>query len=114
MSRTTVQKRIGQMEAAGIIAGYSLKLGDSYAAQTFQAYVSLVVKPHYSSAVAAALQRLPAVEALYAVSGKIDLVAIMRVNSPAQMDETLDRIGSIEGVEDTESAIVLTTRFDRR
>jgi DNA-binding Lrp family transcriptional regulator len=114
MSRTTVQKRIGQMEAAGIIAGYSLKLGDSYAAQTFQAYVSLVVKPRYSSAVAAALQRLPAVEALYAVSGKIDLVAIMRVNSPAQMDETLDRIGSIEGVEDTESAIVLTTRFDRR
>jgi DNA-binding Lrp family transcriptional regulator len=54
------------------------------------------------------------VEALYTVSGKIDLVAIMRVSSPAELDATLDRIGTIEGVRDTDSAIVLSTKFDRR
>ena len=53
-------------------------------------------------------------EALYTVSGKIDLVAIMRVNSPAELDATLDRIGEFEGVRDTDSAIVLSTKFDRR
>lgn len=114
LSRTTVQKRLAHLEGNGAITGYSVKLGDLYAARTFQAYVNLVVKPRYSNSVAAALQRMPEVEALYTVSGKIDMVAIMRVTSPALMDDALDRIGAIEGVEYTESAIVLTTRFDRR
>jgi len=114
LSRTTVQKRMAQLEAASIIAGYSLKLGSDYNSKTFQAYVSLVVKPRYSTSVANALKRMPEVEALYSVSGKIDLVAVMRVSSPSKMDATLDRIGAIEGVEDTDSAIVLSTKFDRR
>lgn len=114
LSRTTVQKRLGQLEASGVIAGYRLKLGDSYGADTFQAYVNLVVDPKYSARVAAALENLPEVEALYTVSGKIDLVAIMRVNNPAVLDATLDKIGAIDGVRDTDSAIVLSTKFDRR
>lgn len=114
LSRTTVQKRLAQLEATNVIAGYSLKLGEDYTSSTFQAYVNLVVKPRYSNAVAASLERMPEVEALYTVSGKIDFVAVMRVNTPADMDTALDHIGSIEGVEDTDSAIVLKTKFDRR
>ncbi len=114
LSRTTVQKRLGQLEASGVIAGYRLKLGDCYGVDTFQAYVNLVVEPKYSGRVAAALEKLPEVEALYTVSGKIDLVAIMRVNNPAVLDATLDKIGAIDGVRDTDSAIVLSTKFDRR
>lgn len=114
LSRTTVQKRLGQLEASGVIAGYRLKLGDTFRAESFQAYVNLVVEPKYSVQVAAALERMPEIEALYTVSGKIDLVAIMRVNSPAVLDATLDRIGAMDGVRDTDSAIVLSTKFDRR
>lgn len=114
LSRTTVQKRIARLEETGILAGYTVTLGDTYRAETLQAYVNLVVQPRCSGAVAAALQQMPEVEALYTVSGKIDLVAIMRVHSPAAMDAVLDRIGAMEGVEDTDSAIVLATKFDRR
>jgi len=114
LSRTTVQKRMAQLEASGVIAGYQVKLGASYQSSTFQAYVSLVVDPHLGSEIAKALQRMPEVEALYTVSGKIDLVAIMRVTSPAELDLTLDRIGAMDGVRDTDSAIVLSTKFDRR
>lgn len=114
LSRTTVQKRMAQLESSGVIAGYKVKLGDRYAASTFQAYVNLVVDPHFSHSLAQALQRMPEVEALYTVSGKIDLVAIIRVSSPVELDNTLDRIGELEGVRDTDSAIVLSTRFDRR
>jgi DNA-binding Lrp family transcriptional regulator len=114
LSRTTVQKRLASLEESGVIAGYTVKLGDRYRAETLQAYVSLVVQPRYSNAVAAALRAMPEVEALYSVSGKIDLVAIMRVHSPAEMDAVLDRIGATEGVEDTDSAIILATKFDRR
>lgn len=114
LSRTTVQKRLAQLEASGIIAGYTLRLSDDYRARTFQAYVSLVVEPRCSARIAAALERMTEVEALYTVSGKIDLVAIIRVDAPPQLDATLDRIGAIEGVRDTDSAIVLATKFDRR
>jgi DNA-binding Lrp family transcriptional regulator len=114
LSRTTVQKRLALLESSGVIAGYQLKLGDVFQSNTFQAYVNLVVDPHQGSQIASALKNMSAVEALYTVSGKIDLVAIMRVNSPAELDSTLDRIGELEGVRDTDSAIVLSTRFDRR
>jgi len=114
LSRTTVQKRLAQLEHSGIITGYKVKLSDDYRAETFQAYVNLVVDPRMGAAVAAALERMSQVEALCTVSGKIDLVAIMRVHSPAELDAALDRIGELEGVRDTDSNIVLSTKFDRR
>lgn len=114
LSRTTVQKRLAQLETAGVIRGYTVSLGDHYLADTLQAYANLVVEPRFGAPVAAALQRMPEVEALYTVSGKIDLVALIRVHAPTELDVTLDKIGAIEGVRDTESAIVLATKFDRR
>jgi DNA-binding Lrp family transcriptional regulator len=114
LSRTTVQKRLAQLESSGVITGYKVKLSDKYRAETFQAYVNLVVDPKLSGQVANVLERMPQVEALYTVSGKIDFVAIMRVRSPVELDSALDRIGELEGVRDTDSAIVLSTRFDRR
>lgn len=114
LSRTTVQKRLERLDADNIIAGYHIKLGEKYKAATLQAYVNLIVQPRYGAGVATALADMPEVEALYTVSGKIDLVAIMRVKSPSDMDAALDRIGAIPGIEDTESAMVLATKFDRR
>ena len=114
LSRTTVQKRLAVLESSGVITGYRVKLSDMYRAETFQAYVNLVVEPRLSGQVAKILERMPQVEALYTVSGKIDLVAIMRVRSPSELDAALDRIGALEGVQDTDSAIVLSTKFDRR
>lgn len=114
LSRTTVQKRLAQLEESGIIAGYNLKLGDVYQSRTFQAYVNLVVDPHLGNQVVSALEGMSELEALHTVSGKIDLVAIIRVHAPAELDSVLDRIGEIDGVRDTDSAIVLSTKFDRR
>ena len=114
LSRTTVQKRLAQLEASGVIAGYRVKLGERFVAETLQAYVNIVVEPKYGAPVARALQRMSEVEALYTVSGKIDMVALVRVNTPLELDTALDRIGATEGVRDTESAILLSTRFDRR
>jgi len=114
LSRTTVQKRLAQLESSGIISGYHLKMGDEYQSGTLQAYVSLVVQPRRSVEIARELEQMPEVAALYTVSGKIDLVAILRVISPAEMDQALDRMGAIKGVRDTDSAMVLRTKFDRR
>jgi DNA-binding Lrp family transcriptional regulator len=54
------------------------------------------------------------VEALYSVSGKYDLIAVVRTGSAEEMDRFLDLAGVAPGVTGTESAVILSTKFDRR
>ncbi len=114
LSRTTVQNRFNWLEQSGVISGYSLRLSDSFRSKSLQAYVNLEVEPKSMVAVVSALEKLAAVESLYSVSGKIDFVAIVRVDSPAELDAALDLIGALSGVKATNSAIVLSTKFNRR
>jgi DNA-binding Lrp family transcriptional regulator len=57
---------------------------------------------------------MPSVQTLLSVSGKYDIVALLRAPTTERIDELLDDIGVIEGVNDTESSIILATRLDRR
>ena len=50
---------------------------------------------------------------LHSVSGTFDMVAIVVSESVAEMDRVIDRIGALEGVERTNTAIILSTRIDR-
>ena len=114
VARTTAQKRLNQLEARGVIQGYTVKLADDELSDVFQAYINLVVEPHSSVSVAMALEKIMQVEALFTVSGKIDFIAIVRVTSPAELDKVLDQICTLPGVKDTRSALVLASKFDRR
>jgi DNA-binding Lrp family transcriptional regulator len=57
---------------------------------------------------------MPQVEALYSVSGKYDLIALVRTTSAQDMDKLLDLAGAVPGVTGTESAVILSTKIDRR
>ena len=114
ISRTTAQHRLKQLEKKGVILGYTVKLSDQSVSGGFEAYVNLVVDPPANASVTLALEKIPEVQALFTVSGKIDFVAIIRVVSPAELDAVLDKICALSGVRDTRSALVLTSKFDRR
>ena len=114
IARTTTQRRLSRLENSGIIRGYTVKLANDNLAGTFQAYVNLTVDPQFSAGVSTALEKMPEVEALFTVSGKIDFVAMIRVASPGELDRLLDQVGKIPGVRDTRSALVLASKFDRR
>lgn len=114
IARTTAQKRLNQLETSGVIQGYTVKLSDDSVSGVFEAYVNLVVDPHANASVTHALEKIPEVEALFTVSGKIDFVAIIRVASPVELDAILDKICALTGVRDTRSALVLASKFDRR
>lgn len=114
VSRTTVQDRLKRLEESGVIAGYGVRLGKGAATSAIQAHVALSIEPRKTHDVVRALTRLPQVETLYTVSGKYDLIAIVRAQSTEIIDRLLDDIGLIEGVTDTESAVILSTKVDRR
>ncbi len=113
-SRSTVQDRLRRLEESGVIAGYGLRLGAEAGLDVVRAIIMLHVVPRALASVVSILKRRPDITVLHAVSGKIDLVAEVACASPEAIDKTLDFIGKLDGVESTESAIILSTKFDRR
>ncbi|SDW82320.1 Lrp/AsnC family transcriptional regulator [Marinobacter mobilis] len=113
LSRSTVQNRIARLEASGIIKGYSLELGGEYNANQVEAHVSIKVHQKLTARTNTALEQIPNVAQLYAVSGEYDLLAIVQAQSLEALSLVLDEIGNLEGVERTNSAVVLETKFRR-
>jgi len=113
LSRSTVQDRIRRLEQGGVIAGYSVVLSPQ-SQPTIQAVVMLEVAPKAAPSVMSALKGESTVATIHTVSGKYDLMALVAVNSMAQLDQVLDSIWEIDGIIRTESAIILSTKLDRR
>lgn len=114
VSRTTIQDRLRRLEINGVIAGYSVRLGDDGPSEGISAVVEISVEPHMNREVVQSLMRMPQVDTLHTVSGKFDLIARIRVLTTDHIDKVLDEIGVIEGITRTESAIILSTKLDRR
>lgn len=113
LSRTTVQSRIERLERTGAIAGYTVKTDDAVEAALVRAHVMITVGPKQTGAIEAALRKIPAVRSLQSVSGVFDLLAVLAAPSIAELDALIDRIGALDGVERTTSAVVLSTRINR-
>jgi DNA-binding Lrp family transcriptional regulator len=114
LSRTTVQDRLRRLEENGAIEGYTVKRGGVAPAQVYSAIVTLAVEPRRQIDVGKAITKLPEVDALWTVSGKFDFIAMIGTQTAQKMDELIDRINMIQGVTDIESAVILSTKLDRR
>ncbi|RRN62159.1 Lrp/AsnC family transcriptional regulator [Caulobacter sp. 602-1] len=112
-SRTTVQSRIERLERDGIIMGYAVRLSPDHEHGAVRAHVMIKIAPKESRAVEAALRAIREVRVLHSVSGDFDMIAVAATTSVARMDEIIDSIGHLPGVERTTSSIVLSTKFDR-
>jgi DNA-binding Lrp family transcriptional regulator len=112
LSRTTVQSRLARLER-GVIAGYTVVVADEVDAALVRAHVLITLEPRKAAPIEAALRRIDEVRTLHSVSGPFDLIAIVAAASIGELDRLIDRIGALDGVERTTSAIVLSTRIQR-
>ena len=108
-----MHSRIERLEREGVIQGYTVRVHDAAERGHIRAHIMITVLPKRAPSVAAALHAMPEVRALHSVSGPFDLVALGVAPSVEAMDELTDRIGAIDGVERTTSAIVLSAKFER-
>jgi DNA-binding Lrp family transcriptional regulator len=113
LSRTTVQSRLERLERQGVIEGYTVRLAQNFARALLRAQVLITVAPKSAARAEAGLRRIPQITALYSVSGLYDLIAMVEAMSVEQMDQTIDEIGALEGIERTMSSIILSTKFVR-
>ena len=105
IARTTVTSRLARLESSKVITGYGVRLSQRVVDGGLQAYVGITVQPRSGNEVQ--------VQQLCAVSGEFDYVAWLRTDSPEQLDQLLDLIGSVDGVEKTTTSIILSSKIDR-
>jgi DNA-binding Lrp family transcriptional regulator len=113
LSRTTVQSRLQRLERQRAVVGYTVVVPDEAEAALVRAHVLVTLAPKRSAAIESALRRIPEVRVLHSVSGPFDLIAVVAAASIGELDTLIDRIGALDGVERTTSAIVLSTRIQR-
>lgn len=112
-SRTSVQSRIERLQRDGVIVGFGVRLAPEHSLGAVRAHVMIKVGPKEARAVTAALRTVSQVRVLHSVSGDVDLIAVAATSSVAEMDQVIDRIGALDGVERTTSSIILSTKFER-
>jgi len=109
VSRGTVQSRLARLTAEGVIRRFTVEIGPDVEETAVRAVTTIQLTGAASRAVARALARVPAVQALHTTNGTWDLVAEIRAGTLTELDEALGAIRSIHGVTNTETSILLTT-----
>lgn len=113
VSRSTVKDRLSRLEHRGVIKGYSLVLSDDFTKGHIAAHVMIKLGTHSSPVVVQQLKRLRQVNKAWAVSGDYDLILLVEADSPGELDEVLDRIRAMDGIADTLTSVVLSTKFEK-
>jgi DNA-binding Lrp family transcriptional regulator len=113
IARTTVQSRLARLERERVIAGYTVVVPDEAEAALVRAHVFITARPKAGAGIEAALRKIAETRTLLSVSGPFDLIAVLAAGSIGELDRLIDRIGALDGVERTTSAIVLSTRIQR-
>ena len=112
-SRTAAQMRLQKLERNGVIEGYSVKLSSSYLEKQVRALVMIKFPPGKRNKIEAALSEMPHLTSLYSISGAFDMAAVISAPTMGVLDVLIDEIGCLEGIDETMSSIILSTKIDR-
>ncbi len=113
ISRSTVQNRIRKLEQSGIIKGFTVEYGDEYEKALVSAHVLIMVHQKLTARTNRELHAMAQVKSVYAISGDYDLIAMVQTETTEGLSAILDDIGNLEGVERTNSSLILETKFTR-
>ena len=117
LSATPCQRRVRELERAGVIRGYSCKVDAQAAGYEIEAFVQVTLEKHAAFTIAEfidELRKIPNVVQCYSLTGQYD--ALLRVLAPsvAGLEHILmTRLVKIPGVANLNSSIVLNRLIDR-
>ena len=113
VSRTAAQMRLQKLERNGVIDGYSVKLSSGYLENQVRALVMIKFPPAKRAEIEKALSAIKSLTSLYSISGTFDMACMISAPAMGKLDETIDKIGCLEGIDETMSSIILSTKIDR-
>lgn len=110
VTRTTVRTRMDRLERQGEIVGYTVLHKSDSAAHPVRALMMIGIQGRGAERILRQLARLPEVRATHTTSGRWDLIAEIGTGSLEELDHTLTRIRAIEGVDTSETSLLLSAR----
>lgn len=109
VSRGTVQNRIDRLQASGTLLGFTIRGGQADNVLRVRAVTTIEIEGGRSNTVLAALGKMAAVRAVHSTNGRWDMVAELDTPDLAAFSEALDLIRAVEGINATETSLLLTT-----
>lgn len=113
ISRGQIYSRLARLEDGNVVAGYTVRLGNAFVASRVRAHMMIKTLPRYHREVEQALAALPHVQAIHAISGEYDIIAMLEAEDGIQLNELIDEIGLFDGVERTTTSVILATKLER-
>ncbi|MEM2113441.1 MAG: HTH-type transcriptional regulator LysM [Candidatus Nitrosocaldus sp.] len=105
LSESAVRRRIKHLLDSGIIKRFTVELGMS---NRTSAITLISVKPSVDTArVSERLKALRGVEVVYEITGQYDIAAIISAQSIGEINKCIDDVRRIDGVDDTNTVIIL-------
>jgi Lrp/AsnC family transcriptional regulator, leucine-responsive regulatory protein len=112
LSPAAVFERVKRLERDGILRRFTISLDPVAVGLPVCAFIRVKTRLSCRS-VAQTLVTMHEIEECHAVAGEDCLLLKVRVETPQALEELLDRMKSIEGLESTITTVVLTTHFER-
>ncbi|MDL0135075.1 Lrp/AsnC family transcriptional regulator [Halobacterium salinarum] len=109
LSKSAVHYRLNKLKENGVITGVTADLAPLIFGLDMVALteISVVHERGYSEEIGEQLSEIDGVEQVYYTMGDIDFMAIVRVQDRDQMNEVIDSIIAIDGVNQTSSTFVM-------
>lgn len=111
LSAPAVMKRLRKLEAAGFVRGYHAELEGRTLGLDITAFVGLSINfPKNIDEFARLLEDLDEVQECHHVTGRHSLLLKVRTRDTAALEELIGRLQRVDGVQGTETNVVLSTR----
>ncbi|AOX44702.1 MULTISPECIES: Lrp/AsnC family transcriptional regulator [unclassified Microbacterium] len=107
LSRNTVQARMSRLERGGVFLSYERTLSAEALGFPIEAFLQVTVRQAELPAIRAELAKVPEVLQAHGLSGQVDLLVRVACRDTQHLFDTDARILAIEGVERTETSLVM-------
>ncbi len=110
LSRTTVRARIERLVERGDILGFTVVTKADALRDPVRALMMIGIEGRGANRITRQLQGLTEVRAIHSTNGRWDLIVELGTETLEDLDRALSRIRSFEGVQSSETNLLLATR----
>lgn len=109
VARGTVQNRLERLLETGTVLGFTIRVREDRDDLNVRAVMMVEVTGKSTTQVIRRLRGFPEIRALHTTNGNWDLIAEICSSSLADFDRVLREIRTIDGVENSETSLLLST-----
>ncbi|MCV6824336.1 MULTISPECIES: Lrp/AsnC family transcriptional regulator [Halocynthiibacter] len=113
VSRTTVRSRLERLVESGEIVGFTVRLRQDVETDAVRGLMMLAIEGRGTDRILHRLLGLTAVREVHSTNGKWDLIVEIGTDSLASLDTILADIRRIDGVQNSETNLLLKSRRTR-